>query len=321
MRERRIDLHKLYIESAPHTHSKASSTRMMFFVILALLPAALAGCASYGKKAAAILLISVVSAVIAETLSSLIFRHKLTIRDLSSVVTGLILGMLLPPDFPIWKAALGSVIAIVCVKQLFGGIGRNFANPAGVAWISLLLLFHQEMTTWRIPDSGAVTRVTPLMNGGAPYWDLLLGNCAGYIGTGCAAAIVLGALFLCFMGLISPVTPAAFLGTVALLSFAGGYDVPGQLLSGSLLFAACFMASDYTTTPFTPYGKLLFGIGCGGLTFFIRHFGGYPEGAVFAVVTMNLLTPALNSLTQPRPFGFVKEAKEKKKKKKAAVEA
>lgn len=310
-------MHKLYIGSAPHTHSKSSSRRMMMFVILALLPAALAGCMSYGTSAILVLAISVVSAVLAEMLSSLIIRRRVTIGDLSAVITGLILGMLLPPDFPLWKAALGSVIAIVCVKQLFGGIGKNFANPAGVAWISLLLLFHQEMTTWRIPETGDVTRATPLISGGAPYWDLLLGNCAGYIGTGCAIALILGAVFLCFMGLISPVTPAAFLGTVAALSFVGGYDVLSQLLSGSLMLAACFMASDYTTTPFTSYGKLLFGICCGLLTFFIRHFGGYPEGAVFAVVIMNLFTPALNRLTVKQPFGSVKEKKVKKRKKAA----
>lgn len=318
MRERRMDLHKLHIESAPHTHGNASASSMMLLVIIALLPAAITGIFNYGTQAAMLLFVSIGSAFVTEALMTLIFRHRMTVRDLSAVVTGLILGMLLPPDLEPWKAALGSVLAIA-IKQFFGGIGKNPVNPAGIAWIFLLIMNYQEMTTWRIPGTGELTRVTPLMSGGATYWDLILGNCASYIGTGCAAALLLGAVFLCLTGIISPVTPLSFLGSFALLTWIGGFDVPGQLLSGCILLAACFMASDFTTTPFTPAGKCVFGIGCGVLTFFIRHYGGYPEGAVFAVVVMNLLTPKLNRLTRRRPFGAAAKQKKRKEKKKKAV--
>lgn len=286
----------------------------MLCVIAALLPAVIAGVLYYGKNAALILLTTVGSAFLLELLGSLIIRRKQSVHDLSAVVTGLILGMLLPPDLALWKAALGSFIAIILVKQMFGGIGRNFANPAAVAWIAMRLIFAKDMTTWRVPDTGAITRVTPLVSGGTGYWDLLLGNYASYIGTGCAAALLLGMIFLCFSGIISPAAPVAFLGSFALLTWIGGYDVLSQLLTGSLVLAACFMACDYTTTPFTVSGKLLFGLGCGILTFLIRHYGGFAEGAVFAVVLMNLLTSVLNRITRKRPFGAVEHKKDSKKK-------
>lgn len=307
---------KLYLESAPHTHSRSSAAHMMLLVILALLPAAAAGCINYGREACLVLLTSVVSAVLFEGLSSLLFRRKLTVMDMSAAVTGLILGFLLPPDIELWKAAIGSFIAVVIVKQLFGGIGRNIANPAGTAWIAMLLLFTKDMTTWIDPITGAVTRVTPIISGGTAYWDLLLGNYAGYIGTGCAAALLLGAVFLCFTGIISPAAPAAFLGSFALLSFLTGYDTISEILTGSIILAACFMASDYTTTPFMTSGKLMFGLGCGILAFLIRHYGGYADSAVFAVVIMNLFTPMLNRITRQRPFGAEIPQKQRKHRKK-----
>lgn len=308
---------KLYLKSAPYVHSRSSASRMMLSVILALLPAAAAGCLNYGKQACLVLAVSVVSAVIFEAVSSLIIRRKLTIMDMSAAVTGLILGMLLPPDLTLWKAAVGSFIAIVIVKQLFGGIGKNFANPAGTAWIAMLLLFTKEMTTWRIPDTGAVTRVTPIISSGTSYWDLLLGNYASYIGTGCAAALLLGAVFLCFTGIISPAAPLSFMGSFALLSFVCRLDTLSELLSGSVVLAACFMAADYTTTPFSTSGKLLFGLGCGILAFLIRQIGGFADSAVFAVVIMNLFTPILNRLTRQKPFGAAIVQKQKKQKKQA----
>ena len=308
-------MNKLSVESTPHIRSRSSVSGMMLCVIAALLPAVIAGVLYYGKNAALILLTTVGSAFLLELIGSLIIRRKQSVHDLSAVVTGLILGMLLPPDLALWKAALGSFIAIILVKQMFGGIGRNFANPAAVAWIAMRLIFAKDMTTWRVPDIGAITRVTPLVSGGTGYWDLLLGNYASYIGTGCAAALLLGMIFLCFSGIISPAAPAAFLGSFALLTWIGGYDVLSQLLTGSLVLAACFMACDYTTTPFTVSGKLLFGLGCGILTFLIRHYGGFAEGAVFAVVLMNLLSPAINRITRKRPFGAVEHKMDRKKKK------
>ena len=178
------------------------------------------------------------------------------------------------------------------------------------------------MTVWRDPMTNAVTYETPLTEKGATYLDLLLGNTAGNIGEVCAVGLLLGGIFLCFTRIISPVTPLAYLGSFALLSFIGGYDVIAQLLSGGLLLAAFFMASDYSTTPLTASGKCVFGLGCGILTFLIRHFGGWPEGVIFAVIIMNLASPLIGRLTRTVPFGAVMPEKPAKKEKasKAAAE-
>ncbi len=309
-------MQKLSLESTPHIHSKSSSTVIMLLVILALLPSAVNGYLHYGRRACLIILSTVISAIVFEAISSVILRHRLTVKDMSAAVTGLMLGMLLPPDISLWKAALGSFIAIVIVKQLFGGIGKNIANPAGTAWIVLYLLFTKDMTTWRIPNTGEITRITPMLTGNAPYWDLLLGNYASYIGTGCAIALALGAVFLCFAGIMSPAAPLGFLGTFAVLSFAFGSDPFAEVLTGSVILAACFMASDYTTTPFSTFGKLLFGIGCGILACLIRQVGGFADSAIFAVVTMNLFTPWLNRITGTRPFGMEIPQKQSKRKQK-----
>lgn len=299
---------QLVFGASPHAHSKNSAAKIMLCVLLALLPAAVAGCLRFGINAVLILAAATGSAVLFELICGLIQRRPQIVLDCSAAVTGLLLGMTLPPDLPLWEAVLGSFAAIVIVKQLFGGLGKNFVNPAVTARMILLVTCTSDLHAWQKLPAGS-------------YWDLFLGNTGGCIGEGCALGLLLGAVFLCMNGIISPVTPLSYLGSFALLTYLGGYDVPAGLLSGGLLLGACFMATDYTTTPLTAPGKLLFGIGCGCITYIVQHYGGYPEGTAFAILFMNLLTPLLDRLTRTRPFGAVRLPKRPKPKHAAGVEA
>ena len=301
---------------SPYIRGRSSVQQIMFCVLVALLPAALTGWMSFGFQALMLLGITVGTAILSEMLFRSVSRKRQTVQDLSAVVTGLLLGLTLPPDFPLWKAAVGSIFAIVCVKQLFGGIGKNFANPAAAAKILLMVLFMDNMTVWRLPQSDVIVTQTPLTGEFATYWDLFLGNTAGNLGETSALCILLGALFLWLTGTASPIAPLSCIGSFTLLTALGGYDVPAQLFSGGLMLGACFMTADYTTTPVTRSGKCIFGLGCGMLTFLIRHFGGYPEGITFAIVIMNLLTPWIEKLTKQHPFGIEDEPKPTKQKRK-----
>lgn len=301
---------------SPYIRGRSSVQGIMFCVLAALLPAVLTGWMSFGFQALMLLGITVGTAILAELFCRAFFRKRQTVHDLSAAVTGLLLGLTLPPDFPLWKAAVGSIFAIVCVKQLFGGIGRNFANPAATAKILLMVLFMDDMTVWRLPQSDVIVTQTPLTGEIATCWDLFLGNTAGNLGETSALCILLGALFLWLTGTASPIAPLSCLGSFALLTAIGGYHVPEQLFSGGLMLGACFMTADYTTTPVTRSGKCIFGLGCGILTFLIRHFGGYPEGITFAIVIMNLLTPWIEKLTKPQPFGIEDEPKPSRQKRK-----
>lgn len=242
-------------------------------------------------------------------------KREQTIGDLSAVLTGLLLALNLPVTLPFWQAGIGCFAAIVIVKQLFGGLGQNFANPAIVGRIVLMLSFTSNMTSWVIPKyykaDEIITGATPLVTGDASYKDLFLGNIGGCIGETCSLAILLGGIYLIIRKIISPVTPIAFIGTVALLDLIAGNDVIYNVLAGGLLLGAFFMATDYVTTPITSKGKLIFGIGCGLITFIIRQFGSYPEGISFAILLMNIVTPYIDRFTMAKPFGAKKEAKEK----------
>lgn len=295
-----------HIAPSPHEKSAVTTQKIMLAVLVALLPAALAGCFYFGLSAVLVLLTAVISAVAAEAGCRIIMKRNQTVTDGSAAVTGLLLGMNLPADMPLWQVCVGSFVAIVIVKQLFGGLGQNFANPAIVARIVLLISFQAGMTTFRAPNSDAIVSATPMVSGDASYWDLFLGNTAGCIGETCAAALLLGGIFLCMIRVILPVTPVAYLGSFALCVWLGGGDVLYQLLSGGLMLGAIFMATDYVTTPITPVGKAIFGVGCGILTYLIRSFGGYPEGVSFAILLMNLLTPYIDRFTMTKPFGAAK---------------
>lgn len=277
-------------------------------VIIALLPSVVASAIYFGFRAILLIAICVATCVLTEFVCRKLMKRNQTISDLSACVTGILLALNLPVTLPIWEAVIGSFVAIAVVKQLFGGIGQNFANPAIVGRIVLMLSFTADMTTWAIPkyyqNSGEViTGATPLVSGDASYLDLFLGNVGGCLGETSALAILIGGLLLIVMKVISPSAPISFIGTVAILTAITGGDVGYQVLAGGLLLGAFFMATDYSTTPITEKGRIIFGIGCGIITFVIRNYGGYPEGVSFSILLMNVLTPYIDRLTMSKPVG------------------
>lgn len=303
----------LSLSSSPHIKSKKTVSGIMLDVIIALMPASVAGVLIFGYRAALVMAVCVLTAVLSEFLFQKITGNKVLVKDLSACVTGLLLALNLPVTVPLWQAALGSVFAVVVVKGLFGGIGQNFANPAITARIMMLIAFTGSMTSFVSPAAADLTSsATPLeilktssVNGLPSVKDMFFGVHGGCIGETCAAALLLGGIYLIFRGVISWVTPVCFVGTVALLSvFHGGLEYTlYQVLSGGLLLGAFFMATDYSTTPTRPLGKMVFGIGCGLITAMIRFFGSYPEGVSYSVLLMNILTPYIDKWTRPTPIG------------------
>lgn len=315
---------QLTLASSPHLHSGVTTRRIMGDVIIALLPALAASVWLFGWRALAVEAVCVASCVASEVLSRAVLRREQTVGDLSCIVTGLLLAFNLPVDIPLWQAALGGAVAIVVVKQMFGGIGCNFVNPALTGRIVLLVSFAADMNTWALPRGvDAVSSATPLaaMAEGEEIayslTDMLLGRRPGSLGETCALALLLGFVYLLARRVITPVIPLTFVGTVFLLSWLleGSATLAlYQILSGGLLLGAVFMATDYTTTPVTRGGHILFGLGCGLLTVLIRQAGSLPEGVSFAIVLMNIVTPYLDRLTMPRTFGRRREKHAKAKK-------
>ena len=281
-------------------------------VVIALAPAATYGCILFGLRALAVLITSVSVAVLCEFLWNKALKKPNTIKDMSAVVTGLLLGMNLPPTLPLWQAAIGSAAAIIVVKQMFGGLGHNFANPAIAARIILLVSFPASMTRFTEPVSDAVTSATPLAGtaGTLSFKTLFFGMHAGSIGETSAFLLIVGGLYLVIRRVITPIIPVCFIGTVALLSLISGESVMLSVFGGGLILGAVFMATDYTTSPTTSLGKAVFAVGCGIITFVIRKFGSLPEGVSYSILLMNILVPHINRFTLSKPFGFekVKEA-------------
>lgn len=319
-------MNKLIVEPSPHIRSAMSTQKVMLNVIIALLPALAAATIIFGIKALVLTVICCACCVLFEWLFCKVTKKQSTISDLSAIVTGMLLAFNLPVDLPIYMAVIGCFAAIVVVKMLFGGIGQNFANPAITARIILMLSFTASMTTWTKPfayldGADAVSSATPLAAEASELpslLDMFLGIRGGCLGETCAAALLLGGLFLFLRGLITPTTPLAFIGTVGVLTLLNnGFDLTGmlyQLLSGGLFLGAIFMATDYSTTPLTQKGKLIFGIGCGVFTFLIRQFASLPEGVSYSILLMNILTPYIDKITMPKPLGAKKEPKEVKQK-------
>lgn len=304
----------LLIENTPHIRDSMTTRRIMHLVIIALLPAAVMSILHFGWRAALLIVFCTVFSTACEGLCRNLMKREQTVRDGSAALTGLLLALNLPVTIPLWEAGLGCLIAIVAVKQLFGGLGQNFANPAITARIMLMLSVGGDMTNWIRPGDpyDAVSSATPLVTGTASLWDLFWGTgIGGSLGETSAAMLLLGGIFLIVCGIISPVTPLSYLGTMVLctLLYSGGdlHAAVYQLLSGGLMLGAFFMATDYVTTPVTASGKLVFGIGCGVLTFLIRSFGRYPEGVSFAILLMNILTPYIDRFTASHPFGAQKQ--------------
>lgn len=313
---------KLIVESSPHIRSGETTAHIMIKVLIALLPALIASSALFGARALLLVAVCVLSCVALEFLFCLATKKARTVGDCSAVVTGVLLAFNLPPELPYWMAVIGCLVAVVIVKQMFGGIGQNFANPAIVGRIVLLLSFPQQMTRWIVPGFDAengfelVSGATPLASLKAgeisevpSYWELLFGIHGGSLGETCAIALILGGIILIALQVIHPVTPLVFIGTVAVFSWMLGYDPIVQVLTGGVLLGAIFMATDYSTTPFTVPGKAVFAVGCGLITVLIRSFGSYPEGVSFAILLMNIATPLIDKFTENKPFGAVKEVR------------
>ena len=295
------------VAASPHVTTKNSTAVIMRDVLIALLPAVIAGCVVFGLRALLVVAVTTAACVFFEWGFEKLCHTPSTISDLSAAVTGVLLAMNLPVSIPLWQAVFGALVAIVAVKGLFGGIGKNFANPAITARIVMFLAFSKTMTAWVFPD--AVSSATPLAmmaNGeSVDYLTLLLGNHGGCLGETSALALLIGFAYLLIRGVISWHTPVCFVGTVFVMSQILGQDAVGQILSGGLMLGASFMATDYSTTPSTNLGRVLFGIGAGLLTVLIRFYGAYAEGVSFAILFMNILTPYLSKWTETKPFGGV----------------
>lgn len=305
----------LTVSSSPHLRHTDTTRGIMSDVVIALSPAAVYGCILFGWRAAAVLAVCIAFAVLSEFVWEKALKKPVTVGDMSAVVTGLLLGMNLPSTIPLWQAAIGSIAAIIVVKQMFGGIGCNFANPAIAARIILLVSFPASMTKFAEPISDAVTSATPLaaQNGTYTLKELFFGMHSGSIGETSAFLLLVGGVYLLLRRVISPVIPACFIGTVALLSLISGENLAVSVFGGGLMIGAVFMATDYTTSPVTTLGKAVFAVGCGLITFIIRKFGALPEGVSYSILLMNILVPHINRFTLAKPFGFVKSVKEETK--------
>ncbi|MBQ9845726.1 MAG: RnfABCDGE type electron transport complex subunit D [Oscillospiraceae bacterium] len=313
---------KLFVSSAPHITGKDSSRSIMLDVIIAMVPAIIASGVIFGLRAVALTAVTAAACVIFEWLWNKAMKKEQTIGDLSAVVTGILLAFNMPSTMPFWMAVVGAAFAILLVKQLFGGIGYNFANPAITARIILATSFAGAMTNFVYPATtcDAIASATPLAanaagafaEGGAPYLTLFLGTHGGVLGETSALALLIGFAYLLIKKVISPAIPVTYVATVAVLAVVFGQDPLFHVLGGGLLLGAIFMATDYVTSPYTLKGKIVFGIGLGLITMMIRVFGTMAEGVSYAILLMNLFVPYINQLTRQKPLGAPKKVKEAK---------
>ena len=302
-------MNTLTVTSSPHVVHHDSVPKIMYRVIIALMPALVASVMVFGIRVIVVLLTSIFASVLTEYLFQVIRKRPITIHDGSAVLTGIFLALTLPPNLPLWMAFTGSVIAIALGKQVYGGIGSNIFNPALLGRAFLLITFPVAMTTWTTVD--AISSATPLnllkMQGeSTEYIRLFLGGIGGSMGETSALAILIGGFYLLYSNVIDWRIPFAFVGTTLSMAWIAGSDPVIQLFSGGLLFGAFFMATDMVTTPLTQTGRWIFGIGCGLITGIIRLYGGYPEGVMFSILLMNAVTPLINRYTRPRMYGRMK---------------
>ena len=312
------------VSGTPHVRSKESIQSIMRDVIIALVPATAAGIYYFGLRALILIVAAIISAVFFEWLYEKITKKPVTINDLSAVVTGLLLAMNLPASAPVWVAIVGSAFAIIFAKQLFGGPGQNFINPALAGRAFLLASYPTEMTTWVVPNglaADAATYATPLAqlkNGtlDASLGQLVLGQVGGTIGETCAIALIIGGIYLLYKHVISWKIPVIYIATVFIL-FAvigrHGMRMPLQeIFAGGVMLGGIFMATDYASSPVTPKGQVIFAVGAGLLTYLIRTFGGYPEGVSYSILIMNCCVPLIERFTEPTIFGALPKTKEAK---------
>jgi electron transport complex protein RnfD len=301
---------KLIMSPAPHVSDQDSVPKIMFGVVIALIPTLLASLYFFRLNALRLVVISVAACAITEWAFQKLRGKPITLYDGSAIVTGMLLAFNLPPTLPGWMAAVGGVVAMGLGKHVFGGLGHNPFNPALIGRAFLLASFPAAMITWTSPIDGLST-VTPLVQLqmgriSATYWDMLIGNTGGCIGETSALAILIGGLYLLYKRYIDWRIPVGYLGTVAVIALAFGQDPVFHWLAGGLMLGAVFMATDMVTTPLTRKGKWLFGIGAGIILMVIRQWGSYPEGVTYSILLMNAFTPLLDRITRPRPYGEVK---------------
>ncbi len=312
----------LRVSASPHIRDKVTTRSVMLYVIIALVPVIIASTFIFGWRALMLFGISAASASLFEAIARIVMKRKQTVGDLSAVVTGLLLAASLPVDCPIWVLLIGNFVAIVVVKQLFGGLGDNFANPAVTARIVLSVSFTAQISTFSVLGKHIGEAATDLVSSATPLaivkqgqaslpstLDLFLGRHAGCIGETSVIALLIGGIFLLATGIIDIWAPLSFVGTTVLFVFATGQDALVHLLSGALILAAFFMVTDYVTTPTTILGKIIFGVGAGLLTGLLRVYSAMPEGVSFAILLMNILTPHIERWTTPLTVGGVKHAK------------
>ncbi len=306
---------KIHLSSSPHFTEGLSTQKVMLMVIISMLPECIAGVMFFGAAALVRILVSVASCVVFEGLYQKITKQKIRVSNLSAVVSGILLALVIPSTTPVWMVVLGALVAMVVAKGLFGGIGSNVFNPALTGRAFMFISFPAAMgACWFNPEIDAVSGATILSqikNGavtGSPdlYLQYFLGNRAGCIGETSILLILISFLFLFSTHIIDWRAPVAMVATTALCTLVSGGDVLLALLTGGLLFGATFMVTDYATAPLTGYGRLVFGFGCGLITFLIRKLGGYPEGVMFSILIMNCFTPFLNNLTR-RMYGYGKK--------------
>ena len=306
---------KIHLSSSPHFTEGLSTQKVMLMVIISMLPECIAGVIFFGAAALVRILVSVVSCVAFEALFQKITKDKIRVSNLSAVVSGILLALVIPSTTPIWMVVLGALVAMVVAKGLFGGIGSNVFNPALTGRAFMFISFPAAMgACWFNPEIDAISGATILSqikNGSVTatsdlYLQYFLGNRAGCIGETSILLILISFAFLALIHVIDWRAPVAMVATTALCTLVSGGDVLLALLTGGLLFGATFMVTDYATAPLTGYGRLVFGFGCGLITFLIRKIGGYPEGVMFSILIMNCFTPFLNNLTR-RMYGYGKK--------------
>ena len=321
---------KLIASSSPHIRSEETVQRIMLDVVIALMPAIIGSIYYFGFNAFKLILVSIISAVVSEAICQKAMKRPVTVSDLSAVVTGILLAFNIPASAPWWLPVIGSAFAIVVVKQLFGGLGSNFMNPALAARAMLLTSWPALMTNFIAPGKNvadAVTVATPLAvmkfsanaatsatvseaaNQMPLLKDMFFGNISGCLGETSAFLLILGGIYLLVRGVINWRIPVFYIGTTALMLLVfgvGAEQIPFHLFAGGLMLGAIFMATDYSSSPVTPLGQIIFGIGAGFLTALIRTKGGYPEGVSYSILLMNVATPLIERFTSPKVFGEVK---------------
>ena len=307
---------ELIVSVSPHYHKKDATTqRIMLDVLIALVPALIAGCVIFGMRSLVVVAVSAANCVLLETIWNRLMKKTDTVSDLSAVVTGVLIAFNVPASMPIWQLLIGDFIAIIIVKMLFGGLGCNFVNPALVGRVCMMLSFTGSMTAYapNVAKIDALSSATPLSAMSSlklnDLGTLLLGQHGGMLGETCAVALIIGCVYLCVKDVIKPTIPVCFAGSVFLFTFLfNGFDFTAALLSvfsGGLMLGAIFMATDYVTSPMTGKGRVIFAVGCGFLTTCIRLFASSAEGVSFAILLMNLLVPYINEGTRTKPLGGV----------------